>query len=1015
MKRYSILMCLLLLTSNITTLQAQKKYVSYKYDIASTPWAESLGNHRAVIQIDKPTDVAALNFEWRRPDKEVDQRRMLIINAQTGDTISNVRRIEINNDRCRLQFGPVVNAGTYYFYYLPYQVQPGGGFYGLNYIKPEKAADSEWLNKAAKVRSPLEAVITNVESRTAFDTFFPMEVAATDNELATYKTKQKTSLYVFPEDRRFPIRMRSKLPLKWLDMKQGQSFEGEAAPNEYYALQIGVWAANGNINKISYTASDLKGGSQSIPASAITCLNTEGINPYGQAFKREVNVASGMVQPLWFGIDLPSDIAADEYNGTITISDENGDKAIISLHLVVKGTPLADRGDSETWRYSRLRWFNSTLGIDDTPIKPYTPMSLDGTTLSCLGRQVSIDTSTLLPAQIDSWNNNILESPIRFVIETTEGIKNLTAMPEIDEQTEGHISGSWKAEDNDIILSCKARMEFDGWAEYVYTIKPKTEVHVKDIRLVIPMKNEVASYFMGAGLPGQDTPKEYDGKWDAPEKTVNNFGVSIPTNKKQNWMWPFDSFWIGNTHAGLHCELRGSTYNGPLLNLYRPAYPTSWYNEGKGGFTVRRGEKATEVTAYSGERTLEAGKDMTFDFAFIITPVKELDVRAQFVNRYYHNGQNPIPNDSDLQKGIKIINVHHANSLNPFINYPFLSVDKMRNFTDEWHGKGCKVKMYYTLRELTTAMTELWALRSLDTEILRGGNGGGYPWCREHLVSDYTPQWYQHFAHGEAGIAADAALLTSESNSRLYNYYVEGLRWIVKNLHIDGLYLDDVSFDRRILKRMRRAMESVKPGCIIDLHSNTGFSIGPANQYTEFFPYVDKVWFGESFQYDKMSPANWITECSGIPFGLTGDMLQAGGNKWLGMQYGMTVRDPWKTEGIVCDPTIVWKVWDDFGIADAQMIGFWEKDVPVTASDNDVKVTVYKKQGKTLLSIGNYTDAVKKIHLNIDWKALGLNPKKTTITAPALRAFQDATTFKKDEEISVKPRQGWLIYLTELQ
>src|SRR5574344_2868292 len=244
MKRYSILMCLLLLTSNITTLQAQKKYVSYKSDIASTPWAESLGNHRAVIQIDKPTDVAALNFEWRRPDKEVDQRRMLIINAQTGDTISNVRRIEINNDRCRLQFGPVVNAGTYYFYYLPYQVQPGGGFYGLNYIKPEKAADSEWLNKAAKVRSPLEAVITNVESRTAFDTFFPMEVAATDNELATYKAKQRTSLYVFPEDRRFPIRMRSKLPLKWRAMKPGQSFEGEAAPNEYYALQIGVWAAN---------------------------------------------------------------------------------------------------------------------------------------------------------------------------------------------------------------------------------------------------------------------------------------------------------------------------------------------------------------------------------------------------------------------------------------------------------------------------------------------------------------------------------------------------------------------------------------------------------------------------------------------------------------------------------------------------------------------------------------------------------------------------------------------------
>ena len=87
-------------------------------------------------------------------------------------------------------------------------------------------------------------------------------------------------------------------------------------------------------------------------------------------------------------------------------------------------------------------------------------------------------------------------------------------------------------------------------------------------------------------------------------------------------------------------------------------------------------------------------------------------------------------------------------------------------------------------------------------------------------------------------------------------------------------------------------MDSVKPGCLIDLHSNTGFSKGPANQYAEYFPYLDKVWFGESFLYNKMTPANWLVESSGIPFGLMGDMLYRGGNRWLGMQYGMAVRYP---------------------------------------------------------------------------------------------------------------------------
>lgn len=72
-------------------------------------------------------------------------------------------------------------------------------------------------------------------------------------------------------------------------------------------------------------------------------------------------------------------------------------------------------------------------------------------------------------------------------------------------------------------------------------------------------------------------------------------------------------------------------------------------------------------------------------------------------------------------------------------------------------------------------------------------------------------------------------------------------------------------------------MENVKLGCLIDLHSNTGFSKGPTVQYAEFFPYVDKLWFGESCAYNKMSPVNYLVEVSGIPFGLTGDMLQAGG------------------------------------------------------------------------------------------------------------------------------------------
>ena len=318
------------------------------------------------------------------------------------------------------------------------------------------------------------------------------------------------------------------------------------------------------------------------------------------------------------------------------------------------------------------------------------------------------------------------------------------------------------------------------------------------------------------------------------------------------------------------------------------------------------------------------------------------------------------------------------------------------------------------MRELTSAATEIWAIRSLGDEILRGGQGGGFPWLCEHFVTGYTPQWYHHFDRQEMGsYAADAAVLTTESDSRWYNYYIEGLRWMIREMDIDGIYLDDVSFGRDILKRMRRAMESVKPGCIIDLHSNTGFSHGPANQYAEFFPYIDKVWFGESFLYDQMTPANWLVESSGIPFGLMGDMLYRGGNKWLGMQYGMTVRHPWETEGIVCDPRVVWKVWDDFGIADARMSGFWEPDAAVTATDEAVKVTAYERKGRVLLSIGNYSDTLKHVRLHIDRKRLCLKGKNYRLRAPEIPTFQSAGEWGMEEEIPVKPRKGWLLLLEE--
>jgi hypothetical protein len=162
-----------------------------------------------------------------------------------------------------------------------------------------------------------------------------------------------------------------------------------------------------------------------------------------------------------------------------------------------------------------------------------------------------------------------------------------------------------------------------------------------------------------------------------------------------------------------------------------------------------------------------------------------------------------------------------------------------------------------------------------------------------------------------------------------------------------------------------------------------------------------------------MPPENWLVEVSGIPFGLMGDMLQGGGNRWRGMVYGMTVRHPWETEGVLCDPRPVWKIWDEFGIESALMRGYWEKDCPVKTNRDDIKATVYQKDGKSLISVASWAEGPVNFKFQYDWKALGIDSGKAILSAPHIKDFQEEAIFNPDDKIPIDPGKGWLLLLRE--
>ncbi len=85
----------------------------------------------------------------------------------------------------------------------------------------------------------------------------------------------------------------------------------------------------------------------------------------------------------------------------------------------------------------------------------------------------------------------------------------------------------------------------------------------------------------------------------------------------------------------------------------------------------------------------------------------------------------------------------------------------------------------------------------------------------------------------------------------------------------------------------------------------------------EHIPYFTKLWFGEGFNYNR-SPDYWLVQVSGIPFGITGEMLDDThtANSWRGMIYGISGRQ-------LEEAPAIYKLWDDFGIQDSEWIGYW--------------------------------------------------------------------------------------------
>ena len=151
---------------------------------------------------------------------------------------------------------------------------------------------------------------------------------------------------------------------------------GDAARGEYFTFQIGVWAARGAITDLDVRFSDLvrtvtktdDGTSVTqvlVPAKQMTCFSKGGNGWDGSPIKKVVSVDEGKIQALWCGFQVPASVRPGIFRGTVTVAPAGLPETILAVELNVTEEILADAGDGDPFRMTRLRWLDSTLAQDD--------------------------------------------------------------------------------------------------------------------------------------------------------------------------------------------------------------------------------------------------------------------------------------------------------------------------------------------------------------------------------------------------------------------------------------------------------------------------------------------------------------------------------------------------------------------------------------------------------------------------------------------------------------------------
>jgi hypothetical protein len=167
-------------------------------------------------------------------------------------------------------------------------------------------------------------------------------------------------------------------------------------------------------------------------------------------------------------------------------------------------------------------WYRSKAGIIDAPPVPWTDVQVNGSTVSCLLKEITFDKS-LFPTGIVSNGQRLLAEPIRLRI-TRNGVTGVVTASDfrITERTRRQMAWTAVAHEGDLHIRVNGTIAFDGFTWLTLTFFGGSVEHAA---VEIPLRRESATL-----------------------NTLN--GKSLTGNTPFTGPYTNGSYWFGNEKAG---------------------------------------------------------------------------------------------------------------------------------------------------------------------------------------------------------------------------------------------------------------------------------------------------------------------------------------------------------------------------------------------------------------------------------------------------------------------------------